>query len=211
MQRRGVISISVLLLALLGGGWLLVSYSNNQQPELEVQASQGAGWQVQLVQRAVRLQEQARKPWPFAPMRAQAEFMPPRFRHDAKATLGKGQQQLGLQFDRAQYVDTDVGIGIWVVRGKGVTCIFHAITAAAACNTNVDAGRRGLALVVGEGSSPSPGALPLRFLALGIAPDWARAVRLKSLASSSKRTAPVVDNAFAIRARGPISLEGLIR
>jgi hypothetical protein len=214
MDRRRMAWIFAALLTLLAGGWFLASGLDSQEAEPEAHAvSAGSdGWQAKLVRRAAEISSgySTSQLWPFAAMRDRPEPMSQRLRRDAAATLGRGHQALGLRFDGAQYVDTTTGIGIWVVRGKGVVCIFHAKTMAAACNTDAEAGDSGLVLVVGDGPIPSPGALPKRFLALGIAPDWTRAVRLQIVDGASK-TVPVIDNAFALRARAPINLEKLIR
>lgn len=211
MHRRVVISIFALLAVLLGGGWLLTGYLDNRQDESEVRAPQGIGWQAQLVRRGRSLQgDQARQAWPLAASRGPAESMPQRLRRTARETLGGGQQHLGLRFDNAQYVDTTLGVGIWVVRGNAITCIFHERKAVSACNTSVDVGWRGLVLVIGlKGQNAPLPALPAHFLALGIAPDWARAVRLQIVGGASK-TVPVIDNAYALRARAPINVERLI-
>lgn len=198
------------LLALIVGGWLIANVLDDEQVKPKALSSPGS-WQEQLVKRAALISPRGpdSQSWPFAAMKDEPESMPQRRIQDANSTLGRGHRALGLRFDQSQYVDTSAGIGIWVVRGKGITCIFHARTVAAACNTDAEAGRRGLALVVGEGRSASPRALPPRFLALGIAPNSTQAVELRTAGGASE-TIPVIDNAFALRAREPMNLQELI-
>lgn len=215
MDRRRIAWIFASLFALLVGGWLLANAldGDGERAKPKAHGSQDPGsnsWQARLVRRAALISPDGPDPhpWPFAAMKDKPEVMPRQLIQEAKATLGKGHQVLGLRFDRAQYVDTTTGIGIWVVRGKRLTCIFHAETAAAACTTDAEAGYRGLVLVVGDGPKPAPGTLPVRFLALGIAPNSARAVKLQLPSGASK--IPVIDNAFAHRARTPMNLVELI-
>ena len=97
-----------------------------------------------------------------------------------------------------------------MIRGTGVTCIFQDRKAAAACATDANAIRQGLALVVGYGPPSSNTKLPTRFLALGIASDSVKAVRLKVIGNRST-TVSIVENAYGLRTRAPIEVEGLIR
>jgi len=214
MHRRHTKWILLTLaLALVLAGWFALNRFDGEQDEPRAPLSTGSNsWQAQLVRKGRSLQrDPARRIWPFSATRGPAEFMPLQIRQAAKATLGKGQRQLGLRFEGAQYLDTPLGIGMWVVKGRGVTCIFHERKALAACNVSVDVGRRGLTLVAGaRDADAGTNTLPTRFLALGIAPDWARAVRLQIVGGGSK-TIPVIDNAYALRARAPINVEGLIR
>jgi hypothetical protein len=215
MDRRRTAWVFAALFALLVGVWLVAggldSDGEKANPAMEMSDSGVENWHARLVRRAALISPKGPEPqpWPFAAMQDEPEAMPPRLIQAANATLGRGHRVLGLRFDRAQYVDTTAGIGIWVVRGKGVTCIFHARTAAAACSTDAEAGYRGMILVVGDGPQPAPGTLPTRFLALGIAPNLTRAVRLE-IASGASKTVPIIDNAFALRAREPMNLQELI-
>jgi hypothetical protein len=136
--------------------------------------------------------------------------MPPTFRSAVIKTLG-GHQRLGLHFDRARHVNTAVGVGIWVVRGNGITCIFEANRGASSCAGDAYVVRQGLELVLGQGTPlPHNRGIPGHFLALGIAPDSVKAVRLKVVGDKSI-TVPVIKDAYGLRAGAPINREVLIR
>jgi hypothetical protein len=213
MLFRLLILISVLILAgLVAGAWLTLGDTNNGQSAVLNKAERSFAskdWQAQLSRLAARTGDSASRSWPFAALKGNAELMPKIMRRAAIASLG-GHQRLGLRFDRAQYVSTSTDVGIWVVRGTGVTCIFQDRKAAAGCATDANASRQGLALVVGYGRPSSNAKLPARFLTFGIAPNSVKAVRLKAIGGGST-TVPIVENAYGLRTRAPIEVEKLIR
>jgi hypothetical protein len=145
--------------------------------------------------------------WPYSHLRGEGREMPPKMRHATSKTLRKS-GPLKLRFDQSQYVVTPAGVGLWVVRGRGVTCMFIDKTAAVSCATTAQVERRGLLLEVYR-TGPPPRAKPTHFLALGIAPDWARAVR--ATIDGEPKTIPIVDNAYAQRAETPIKIQPLTR
>jgi hypothetical protein len=210
LHLRWILPIGAL--ALILGGWLVFSHPGNESSKPNGHEQLGLGstdWQAQLLRKAQGTH--AQRPWPFAAMRQEPKPMPLRLRQAAGSTLGRGYRRLGLRFDRAQYLKTAIGVGIWAVGGKGITCIFHALGTTSACDTSADVGRNGLSLVIGrKGKRASPRAVPSRFLALGIAPDWARTVRVQ-IVDGAFETIRVVDNAYALQAAAPINVKRLIR
>jgi hypothetical protein len=146
------------------------------------------------------------RPWPISLMRGRPSVVPARTRVATLATLGKP-EALRLRFDSAWYAKTRFGRGIWAVRGRGVVCIVHAVTGAAACNTSTLTARNGVTIVTFRGA-PSPNDDSARFLALGMAPDWASAVRLR--VGGVSRIIPIADNVYALRAKSPVEVETLI-
>jgi hypothetical protein len=138
-------------------------------------------------------------------MRGDSEQMPPHMQILIKETLGAPRRS-GFQLNRAQYARTGDG-GIWVVTGKNMACLVQAVRGAMACDVMADVIDQGLLLVVYK-PPKSRGELPSHFLALGLAPDWARAVRLR-IGSNTIRNVAVRGNAYALRAERPIRLERL--
>jgi hypothetical protein len=113
-----------------------------------------------------------------------------------------------LRFDEARYGRAPTGVGLWVVSGRGVTCMFRAVGIASTCSTTVDAYRYGVLLQSYKvGSAPS--ARPTHFVALGIAPDGAKTVSVKS--GERSRSIPIIDNAFRVQAEAQIRIVGLNR
>jgi hypothetical protein len=166
-------------------------------------------WQVQLLKvAAAEAKATPQSGWPFSELPSSRKSMPFSLRRRVISNLG-GRQKLGLRFDRAIYVPTRVGGGIWISRGKQVACIFQAVKAAASCASNVEAGKHGVQLVVGVGAIKSRRELPNHFLAVGIVPDGIRAVRLKP-AGSKPRLVKVIHNAFSMLAGSPIYFDGVI-
>jgi hypothetical protein len=134
--------------------------------------------------------------------------MPQFTRRDVVEILG-GNQQLHLRFQHAQHLQTSAGIPIWVVRGTNIVCIVRANKVAVGCGTRLDAERHGLTLEVYR-LAPPPKRDPTRFIALGLAPDWAKAVRIR-IGGHGRRTVPILGNTFSLAAAGPIFVERLVR
>jgi len=123
------------------------------------------------------------------------------------ANITVGGAQLGLRFDQAQFIRTEGGVGVWLVKGNKVACIFEAESVVGACNTGLDIARNGLILVTSR-EYPPRGQLPEHFLGVGIAPNWAKAVRLR--VGPQREIIPVANNVYSLQARDPINLEELI-
>lgn len=146
--------------------------------------------------------------WPFTALHGRTRTVPISFRRTAIETLG-GYQHLGLRFDRAYLLETPIGVGLWVVRGNGATCIFESKQGSASCAPDAVVERKGLELVIGRGKAAALNGLPDHFLAVGIAPNWASSVRLRVLGGRSMSVA-VVENAYGLRARAPIDRQALV-
>jgi hypothetical protein len=135
------------------------------------------------------------------------QSMPAQARWRVRSPLGPRGAELGLDLDRAYYLKTSLGIGVWVVGGNGVTCLFNGETFAMACDTSSDTVRNGLVIV--SGPSPAANKRP-EVVAVGIAPNGVHAVRLGRFGASD-RVVPVIGNTFALRAHRPIAVKGVIR
>jgi hypothetical protein len=123
------------------------------------------------------------------------------------AALGPDVPRLGISLKAGYLLKTRLGIGIWVVGGNQVVCIVNARDFAVACDTVTNTARYGLISV----SGPSPAAYkhpPV--VALGIAPDGVRAVRLGILGRRN-HVVRVFNNTFALRANRPIIVRGVLR
>jgi hypothetical protein len=193
------------------GAWMLASQGDGQTDRLDAPLSGDTKsvW-IQLAHESLA-NDQALTSWPFTGLRAQAQAMPLQMRHAARDTLGVDQNYLSLNYDQVEYARTAIGVGIWVVKGNGVTCIFQDKSGAATCSTNVNFVHHGGLLVVGKANQFSPTSFkrPTQFLAIGIAPDSIKAARLRVLGQKARRI-PVVGNTFGLRAGAPINFEGWV-
>jgi hypothetical protein len=207
MRPRNIILTAAILTAFVAGLALIAGSSGEDK---SAPAKTPLGPWARLVQMADE-SPRPREAWPFASLRGEPTAMPPALERKARETLGRGHRQLGLRFEHAQHLKTSLGFGIWILRGKGVTCMFHGTATLVACNATAQVSRYGLKMVGGDDPTPPPpGVLPDRFLAFGIAPDWARAVRVRIVGGASK-TISIDDNTYVLRARAPINVEQLIR
>lgn len=141
--------------------------------------------------------------WPYSALRGQSRHMSAQMREGAMRTLAKA-QSLRLRFDRARFAATPVGVGIWLVPGKGVICIVEDVKPATSCNSTADVARGGLWLEVYALNARHE---PTHFLVLGIAPDGVDAVR--ATIGQTSVSIPVVDNIFARRAEAPITIRSM--
>jgi hypothetical protein len=137
----------------------------------------------------------------FGFMRGRPERMPSRLRSHVLAVIGA---PAGANLEDAQRLRSSTG-DMWVVRAGRAACLVRAPKGAVACDTIEDAADRGLIL----GTVDAPGGAAQRFLVLGVAPDWARAVRLK--VGKHARRISVDKNVYALRGKQPILLDGLER
>jgi hypothetical protein len=216
MKWKGQRHRAVLLLAtvaiLLAGGWFVLSRHKDEAAHSKALPTRktimAATWR-QLSDRGLEEVEDshAHQGLPFAALQGNSRKFSIRMRRAVSETLGPA-RSLGLRFDRARYASTPIGVDLWMVPGRGVTCLVRAKTAASVCNTTVVAERRGILLEIFKpGTSPQD--LPTRFLALGIAPNWTKKVQVK--VGRKVRTIPVIDNAYGIRANVPIQFQRLTR
>lgn len=134
-------------------------------------------------------------------------LIPSPIRRRMAHSLGPHPTTLGISLRDGYFLNTANGIGLWVLRGEHVVCIFNGRTLAMACDTAADTARYGLVVV--SGPSPQFYKHPL-VEAVGIAPDGVRAVRLE-LMGRSDRVVSIVNNTFALRAHQPILVKGVVR
>jgi len=109
MLSRSLVWVS--LAGLAAGGWLIVGDAEDKQGVVPDQAERSVAskdWQTQLMRMATSTDDSGSRFWPFAALIGKTEPMPKVMRRAAIASLG-GHQRLGLQFDRAQYVNTSIG------------------------------------------------------------------------------------------------------
>jgi len=122
-----------------------------------------------------------------------------------KVSLGLGLRELSLSFRHAYHLKTKLSIGVWVVEGRAVTCLFNDHDFAVACDTSANTARYGLVII--SGPSPSIYKHP-PVVALGIVPNRFRTVRL-GVVGGRDHLVGVVGNTFALRARHPIIIKGV--
>jgi hypothetical protein len=128
----------------------------------------------------------------FKLLRTRPEPLPTRLEAKVKATLGA---PASLRFENPQYTRSPGG-GIWVASAGASTCVIEASHGAVSCNATAKVARRGLMLGVYRVAADRK---PRDFLVLGIAPDWARHVRLR--VGAAVRVIAVRDNSYAMGAR----------
>lgn len=124
-----------------------------------------------------------------------------------RAALGPGMAKLGVSLRAGYLLKTRLGIGIWVVEGKRIVCIFNAQDFAVACDTATNTGRYGLVSV--SGPSPMTYKHP-PVVALGIVPDGVQAVRLGVLGRRN-HIIRISNNTFVLRTHRPIVVKGVLR
>lgn len=136
----------------------------------------------------------------FSITQSHPEKLTARMRSDIENTLGVDPDI----FHDPQYAQTHEG-GMWLIWAEGSACILASRSGAVSCATLRSAIREGLPLGIGEGLDGRAPAYEL----LGVAPDWAKAVRLK--VAKKRHMALVHHNAYSYRANNQILLEGLER
>lgn len=108
---------------------------------------------------------------------------------------------LHLHWAEARYAHTRRGIGIWVVEGRGLVCIFRDRSPATACDTRLNVGRRGI-YVETYGLSKGRPSVPTAYRVLGIAPPGARTLRAES--GGAFVVIPVANRTFEYRSNHPV-------
>jgi hypothetical protein len=207
VHKRFPIGLSVLLcIAIVWAILLLDRGGADSQGRRRSIAGIGRVWQQMAQSEGSEIKVDARRgKWPFSHVRPNAFGMPPRQQKEAFALLGRP-ALLQLRFDSALYARTPTGIGLWLVPGKGVICIFRAVRIASSCSTTAAVYRRGLQLQIFR-SGATPASKPTQFTVLGVVPNWANAVSIS--VDGRRRKLPVVNNAFAGEAKSPIRILGL--
>lgn len=150
--------------------------------------------------------EKLSQSWPFASLHKPPSGMPPRLKQEARAMLHAG-GSLRLRYRDAAYARTHTGIGLWVVPGRAVICVFRAVKIVSACVTAARANREGIALGVYRVGKPDK--RPTHFTLLGVVPDGVRALKVEE--GKTVRTIPVIDNSFETSARHPIRVAAVER
>lgn len=203
-RYRGLI-IAVLGLAALASAVHQIQSGNETPPKT---AHSAKDWKVRLIANA---QSQRVQPEQVGPTRFHAltrtRPIPTMKLRRMRAALGPRSSILGLDMGSGYFVRTRLGVGIWVLAGHRVTCLFNGHSGAVACDTSANTTRYGLISV----SGPSP----IRFkhppvAAVGLVPDGVKAVRLEVLGRSD-HVVPVSNNTFALEAHRPIRFKGVIR
>jgi exopolyphosphatase/pppGpp-phosphohydrolase len=128
-------------------------------------------------------------------------------RHAIHETIGDA-STLHLSFDRSHLAQMPTGGALWIVEGGGVICAFRDQFGTSTCQTSVQARKHGLLLEVFR-PNEKPGGRPTHFLALGIAPSWARSVAVKI--GRIRRKIPVLNHRYALTAKRPIEITQLLR
>jgi hypothetical protein len=209
-------TLALSLLVVLGALWLwldlpggVLGHQNASGRASSASSVSSVDWQLRTVRRGL---EEIREPSnrnlpPLAITNRPPEPMPPAMREKVFETLGPG-NRLELDFDRARLIRTRIGIGIWVVEGRGVTCAFRDGIGSSICQTSIQARRHGLLLEsykVGKG----PAASPTHFTAFGVSPNWVRFVVVEI--AHRRHEIPIVNHAYALRAEQPIEVRRLAR
>jgi hypothetical protein len=198
-------------LALAGLALVMILQLSSQEdaPSRATQSSPAVGnRKVPLARQAGSDASETQQEWTnvFQALRS-SRPVPPEILPRLQPALGPNARVLELDFEHAYFLETDPPIGIWVLDGKGVTCLFDGQTFAMACDNSANTARDGLIVV--SGRSPMKYKNPV-VTAVGIAPDGARAVRFGVL-DSPDRVIPVRGNAFAFRTRQPIVVKDVLR
>lgn len=208
-HRRVLVAVAGLVAIALGGWGLLSAIETGpsvapNSPSAPTMTS----WQRHTVKRGLQeLKEAGRaSPAPLAVMRTSPEAMPPTMRRLIQQTIGRA-RPLRLQFDRAQLVQIAGAPSIWLVQGRGVTCLFRDRSGSSICQTSVQARKNGLLLETykTKGRRENP---PTNFLALGLAPNWARVAVVRT--GGRVRRLKTFDHTYALHAQVPIEVERLL-
>jgi hypothetical protein len=206
--RAGLLVAVILAAAGATLGAQFLSHGSPSQVSPPPSRQTGGDWKVQLVHRSASQHSRAGQvnQRTFRSMRF-VQVVPTKARRRIRPVLGPGGGNLGLDFKHAYYLKTSLRVGIWVVGGTGVTCLFNGQTFAMACDTSSRTARHGLVVV--SGPSPMTHERP-PVVALGIVPNGVHAVRL-GLIGGHGRFVPVTGNTFALRAHRPIMVKGVRR
>lgn len=196
-----LIGLSLCVFGFCGSGLLtenspgVVSEAKHRRhPESEGRIAQarGQGTASEVLTRAFRF------------LRGRRESMPRELGSQVAQKLGIRPRALNLA--TAQFIWAK-GQGLWLVGGgRGGICLVQASGGGVACDLVARVAHRGLALGVFDAPSKA-NARPHNFQLLGIAPDWARSVRLS--VAGSPRSTPVRHDVYLFRANAPISVKKL--
>lgn len=204
MRIAAVGVVTLVLIAGLGGGWSWLSRSDRDRPHRSEGPSARSG-----LEELERQAEAEQRPGvsalaerrAFEILRGRSEPMPLGVRVVVRSALEGRDGSSGLRFDQAQHVRVGQG-GIWVLSGKGVVCLVQAALGALQCNLLSEALDQGVSLgILRKTRRGAPGP-PRRFVAIGVAPDWATAVLLR--VGGATRRVRIRRNVYAMHASEPI-------
>lgn len=120
----------------------------------------------------------------------------------------RGIGTLSLHFAEAQYAKAAGGVGLWIVEGPSVTCIFPDGSPSSSCKPSAAANETGITLETYRISKVHP-RRPTGFLALGVVPAGVRAMSVTI--NGSPKIARVRNGVWSMRANAPIEYRRLIR
>lgn len=209
MSGHRTIMLVVALVVVFAVGWLFVRMGNDGSSVRETHPkSNTSGWKHKLSQRGISESRESQEEGLVPQMAAHSapEAMPMRMRRRIAEVL-HGVGALHLQFNKAQRGRTPVGVDLWIVEGRGVTCLFLEETLASSCRTRVEARRQGIWLETYKISKVHP-EQPSHFLALGAVPDGVHVVPVTI--AGSPRAVRVRKNVWAIRAETPIEFRRMV-
>ena len=204
-KHLAILALSALAIAAV---WLIAGRGATEESDssaLSRHTTMATRWKA-LADQGVR-EKPVFKTWPFAAFRGPSRAMPTDRREASASTLGEP-DPLGLDFDQARYAMSRARVGLWMVPGRGVTCLIKGGIVAATCDTTSNTERKGLSLEVFK-PGPPPKRRPTHFLALGVVPNGVKGLRVRV----GKRTSviSVSDNTYSMRAEVPIQIVSLIR
>lgn len=181
-MKRTVSGVVVLMVALLLGYMVWGAFGVDQNAKLGLGAPPAFG----MAQRhAFDVLRGATRPVPLA--------------LQTRLRRARNQSIRAIWLNAARYVPTDSGL--WVVNGRGETCIIQAHGGAVSCVPRASLFRKGVALgVVNLG--PPPDRKPREFIVAGIVPNWIKAVDVQ--VGDKGRLITVRHNSYSVRAAVPI-------
>ena len=138
----------------------------------------------------------------FRVLRGRTIPLPPPLRAHFRTFRSREIRTLWLH--TARYVETPRG-GLWVVNGKGVTCIVEAIGRAISCVDTRVLFHTGV--VLGTVQTSTQFDRPRSFSVWGIAPNWAKTAQL--YVGGKTRMVIIRNNAYALQSHFPIVLDRL--
>jgi urease beta subunit len=202
MRRGNAILVLVGLLSVAVVLW----FSADGPPSSPTDSRQkvdGGMYERRLVRRGLReLRASSRGKSPKLETATAVRVVPQPVRRAALETLG-GASELKLQFDHAHYLLATASGDAWLVDGRGVSCLLDRGGGSVVCDTAIAAARDGLLLETAAHGAKRH--VPSQFRAVGVAPGWARSVRLKVGGGERELRLPR-SHIYAIRARSPIDV-----
>lgn len=208
-DRRTAQLLSLILLGVILAGCGTGGQSGDETQAQPVRLSrQAAEAESTLVHRGMhgleRVKAEKLPPLPLA--RTEPRPMPAQTRRAVTETIGPV-PRFRLDFDHAYYAKTPLGLGIWMVLGRGVTCLFLNRYGNSTCGTTLAARRKGLSLgLYGHKGSDHPKAV---FVVVGVVPAGVTGVSVR--VGHGKETVRVQGHTWGVRSSQPAAEIHLIR